>query len=145
MVTARCGAACTHPKHDAMCDPSTRLLVMVLNDRDRLDEILTGLLELGVAGATILDSEGMGRILSDAIPVFGGLQAAVVDRPRNLTILSVVDQARVDPVITHVQQVLGDLSAPSTGIVFVLPVEHVVGLASGLGRSEDGGETSGGA
>lgn len=125
-----------------MCHPSTRLLVMILNDRDRLDEILTGLLELGVTGATILDSEGMGRILSDAIPVFGGLQAAVVDRPRNLTILSVVDQARVDPVITHMQQVLGDLSAPSTGIVFVLPVERVVGLASGLARSEDAGETS---
>lgn len=122
-------------------DSSTRLLVMVLNDRDRLDEVLTGLLELGVTGATILDSEGMGRILSDDIPVFAGLQAAVVDRPRNLTILSVVDHARVNPVITHMQEVLGDLSAPSTGIVFVLPVERVVGLAPELARSEDPGET----
>lgn len=128
-----------------MTEPSTRLLIMVINDRERLDEVLMGLLELGVTGATIVDSEGMGRILSDDIPVFGGLKAAVVDRPRNVTIMSVVDEGRVDPVVAHVQGVLGDLSAPSTGIIFVLPVERVVGLAPGLARSEDPRDASRGA
>ena len=119
-----------------------RLLVIVIHDPKRLDEVLTGLLDLGVTGATILDSEGMGRILSDDIPVFGGFQAAILDRPRNATILSVVEESSVDAVVAHVQQVLGDLSAPATGIVFVLPVERVVGLAPGLARSQDQGKGS---
>lgn len=123
---------------------STRLVVLVLNDPERLDEILTALLELGVTGATVLDSEGMGRILPDQVPVFGGLQAAVAARPRNATILSVLEASRVDPVVARVQEVLGDLSAPSTGIVFVLPVERVVGLAPKLARTEEQGEGSGG-
>jgi nitrogen regulatory protein PII len=128
-----------------MSDPSTRLLVVVINDPERLDDVLTGLLELGVTGATIVDSEGMGRILARDTPVFAGLQAAVVDRPRNVTILSVVEAARVDAVIARVQGVVGDLSAPSTGIVFVLPVERVVGLAPVLVHAKDRGDEPGGA
>lgn len=117
-------------------DP-TRLLVMVLNDPGRLDEVLSGLLDLGVTGATIVDAEGMGRILSDEIPLFAGLQAAVPDRPRHAMVLSVVAERLVDPVIEYVQEVLGDLATPATGIVFVLPVERVVGLKSRLARAEE--------
>jgi nitrogen regulatory protein P-II 1 len=123
-----------------MSVPSTRLLVVVINDPERLDEVLAGLLDLGVTGATILDSEGMGRILPRDTPVFAGLRGAVVDRPRNATILSVVEEGRVDAVLERVQEVLGDLTAPSTGIAFVLPVERVVGLAPALEKAQDRGE-----
>ncbi len=83
----------------------------------------------------------MGRILSDEIPVFAGLQAAVgAERPKNVTILSVVTADRLDAVVELVESICGDLAAPSTGIVFVLPVERVVGLAPGLAQSQDGGD-----
>jgi len=123
-----------------MTDPSTRLLVVVLNDPERLDELLGGLLDVGVTGATILDSEGMGRILPSDTPVFAGLRAAVVERPRNATILSVVEAHRVDAVLERVQKVVGDLSTPATGIAFVLPIERVVGLAPALSQATDRGE-----
>jgi nitrogen regulatory protein P-II 1 len=41
-----------------------RLLVAVINDPEKLDETLSGFLELGITGATVLNSEGMGRVLS---------------------------------------------------------------------------------
>ncbi len=127
-----------------MSDSPTRLLVMVINEPDLVDEILAGLLALEVTGATIIDSEGMGRVLSDEIPVFAGLQAAVgAERPKNVTILSVVTADRVDAVMELVESICGDLTAPSTGIVFVLPVERVVGLAPGLPRSQDDGDETG--
>jgi nitrogen regulatory protein PII len=116
-----------------MSDAAKRLLVIVINDRERLDEILTGFVELGVTGATIINTEGMGRILSDVIPVFAGLQAAAgTARPENVTILSIVAEDRVDAVLALVKHVCGDLDAPSTGIAFVLPVMRVVGLAPRL-------------
>ena len=39
------------------------LMVFVLNREEYLDEILSGFVELGIGGATIIDSMGMGRIL----------------------------------------------------------------------------------
>jgi len=125
-----------------MSDAATRLLVVVMNDPDRLDDILSGLLDLGVTGATIFESEGMGRILPPDTPVFAGLRAAVRDRPRNTTLFSVIEEHREDVVLERVQAVLGDLTGPSTGIAFVLPVERVVGLAPPLPPPTDGGDGS---
>jgi len=50
------------------------LLVAILNSPDDVDAILAGFVELGVRGATIINSEGMGRVLSHDIPIFAGLQ-----------------------------------------------------------------------
>lgn len=118
-----------------MTDASdTRLLVAVINDAEKVDEILSGFLELGITGATIIGSEGMGRLLSHDIPIFAGLQTLISgSRPQNRTIFSVIPKDRVDPAVELLQDVFGDLSSPATGIVFILPVERVVGLAPELG------------
>lgn len=117
-----------------MTPAATRLLVAVINDPEKLDEILSGFLELGVTGATIVNSEGMGRMLSQDIPIFAGLQAFLSGtRPQNRMIFSVVPESVVDPALALLQDVCGNLAAPATGIAFVLPVERVVGLAPELG------------
>lgn len=120
-----------------MSKPQTRLLVAVINDPEKLDEILSGFLELGVTGATIVSSEGMGRLLSHDIPIFAGLQTLLSgSRPQNRMIFSVVPDTLVDPALELLQDVCGNLASPATGIAFVLPVERVVGLAPELGDAE---------
>lgn len=110
------------------------LLIAVINQEDRIDDLLSGFLELGITGATVIDSEGMGHVLSHDIPIFAGLQTLISgSRPQNRTIFSVVPDDRVDPAIELLQDVFGDLSNPATGIVFTLPVGRVVGLAPELG------------
>jgi len=121
-----------------MTAPSTRLLVAVINDREKLDEILSGFLEIGVRGATVVNSEGMGRVLSHDIPIFAGLQTLISgSRPQNRMIFSVVSEELVDPALELLQDVCGNLGSPATGIAFVLPVERVVGLAPELGDAEN--------
>jgi nitrogen regulatory protein P-II 1 len=114
-----------------------QLLVAIINDPERVDEILSGFLEIGITGATIVSSEGMGRLLSHDIPIFAGLQTLISgSRPQNRTILSVVSDEKVEPAIELLQEIAGDLGRGSTGIVFALPVTRVEGLAPELG--EDG-------
>jgi len=114
-----------------------QLLVAVVNDPDKLDEILSGFLELGITGATIIGSEGMGRLLTHDIPIFAGLQSLMAGaRPQNRTIFSVVSDDKVDPAMALLQDVCGNLAAPATGIAFALPVSRVVGLAPELGGEE---------
>ena len=121
-----------------MTAPPTRLLVAVINDPEKLDEILSGFLEIGVRGATVINSEGMGRVLSHDIPIFAGLQTLISgSRPQNRMIFSVVAEDLIDPALELLQDVCGNLASPATGIAFVLPVDRVVGLAPELGDAEN--------
>jgi len=116
-----------------------QLLVAVLNDPDRLDEILRGFYEIGIRGATVLHSEGMGRVLSHDIPSFAGLQDLVANsRPQNRTLFSVIDDpALVEPALALLQEVCGRFTDPATGIAFVVPVTRFIGLAAGA-AAQDG-------
>jgi nitrogen regulatory protein P-II 1 len=107
------------------------LLIAILNATDKLDVILAGFVELGVRGATVIHSEGMGRVLSHDIPIFAGLQT-LINRsgPESRTILTVITADLIDPVISLIQESCGDLEKPATGIIFTLPVDRVVGLAT---------------
>ena len=114
------------------------LLIAVVNDPEKVDEILSGYLEIGITGATIINSEGMGRVLSHDIPIFAGLQTLISrSRPQNRTIFSVVEDDKLDPALDLLQEVCGDFSAPATGIAFTFPLDRVVGLAPELGGERD--------
>jgi nitrogen regulatory protein PII len=117
-----------------MTNETARLLIAVINDPEKIDEILSGFLEMGVTGATIIGSEGMGRLLSHDIPIFAGLQTLISgSRPQNRTLFSVVPEDRIDDALAVLQEVCGNLASPATGIAVVLPVDRVVGLAPELG------------
>ena len=115
-----------------------QLLIAVINQEDRLDDILSGFLELGITGATIINSEGMGHVLSHDIPIFAGLQTLISrSRPQNITLFSVIDsEEKAEGAIALLQDICGDLNHPATGIAFTIPVNRVAGLAPELG-SED--------
>lgn len=106
-----------------------QLLIAVINQEERMEEILSGFLEIGITGATLVNSEGMGRLLASEVPIFAGLQAlAGRTRPRNQTVFSVLDDDKVDAALALLQEVCGDFSQPATGIVVTLPVNRVLGL-----------------
>ncbi|HEX2092235.1 MAG TPA: P-II family nitrogen regulator [Longimicrobiaceae bacterium] len=115
-----------------------QLLIAVINQEEKLDEILSGFIELGVTGATLIGSEGMGRFLSADVPIFAGLtDLASRSRPRNYTLFSVIrEDSKVDRVIDFLRKVCGNLEDPATGIVFTVPVTRVVGLSPELGTQE---------
>lgn len=112
-----------------------QLLICVINQENKLDDILSGFLELGITGATVISSEGMARVLSHDIPIFAGLQTLISRaRPQNQTIFSVMDDEKVDGAIALLQEICGIESDPASGIVFTVPVGRVVGLAPQLGQ-----------
>jgi nitrogen regulatory protein P-II 1 len=110
-----------------------QLLVAVINHEEKVDDVLAGFVELGITGATVVGSEGMGHVLSHDVPIFAGVRAlSQRSRPTNQTVFSVVDDALVDAAIALIQDVCGDLDLPGAGIVFTVPVSRVVGLAAEL-------------
>ena len=106
-----------------------QLLIAVINHEEQVDDILAGFIELGITGATVIESTGMGRVLSADVPIFAGLRSLGADsRPGNRTILCVADEAKVEAALGLVERICGELSSPGRGIAFVLPISRVVGL-----------------
>ena len=107
-----------------------KLLVFVLNKEELLDEVLSVYAEAGVPGATVLDSEGMGRFLTYEVPLFADFKEFMKgNKPYNKTILSVIKDEKIIPrLMKLVESVCGDLTSPGTGIFFTIPVDFCKGL-----------------
>ena len=106
-----------------------KLLVLFLNKAEKLEEVLEGLVEVGITGATVLDSVGMGHILCEEVPIFAGLRFMFAGaKPHNKTVFSVIKDEKEDEVIGLLQKILGDLNRPGTGIVFTISLDRVEGL-----------------
>lgn len=106
-----------------------KLFVYILNQPEKLDEVLSGFVEIGITGATIVDSVGMGHILAQEVPIFAGFQALLSgSRPYNKTILSVADDAKVKQAIALIEEICGSFDDVGAGIAFTLPLADVFGL-----------------
>ncbi len=107
------------------------LLVCVVNREEHLDRVLSGMVSLGITGATVLNSQGMAQRVAAQLPVLAGLRS-VLDgiRPHNATVFSVIrDRSTVEAAVAMISEVCGDLGRPGTGVVFTVPVRVAVGLA----------------
>ncbi|MBL7033549.1 MAG: hypothetical protein ISR91_05330 [Candidatus Delongbacteria bacterium] len=113
-----------------------KLLIIILNKEENLDELLEGFLEMDIRGATVINSKGMGSILTSDIPIFAGLKDLLQgNRPGNKTILTLVEEDRIPVIVNLFEDVVGKLDQPGNGIIFTLPVADVIGL----GRNFDSG------
>lgn len=112
-----------------------KLLVFILNKAHLLDELLKEFALHGICGATILDSEGMARVLSNKknleneIPFLGSLRTFLnPERQKSHTILTVIQEDQLNEAVSVIESVVGDLSGEDTGIAFSLPLDFVKGL-----------------
>ena len=108
-----------------------KALFLVLNKTEKLNDILEKFMEVGVTGATILDSQGMGSALIEGeIPLFSGVLRSVMDnnRPYNKTIFTLVNEEDMSAAKSAVKDVLGDMNQPGVGLMFSVDVGDVVGI-----------------
>jgi nitrogen regulatory protein P-II 1 len=106
-----------------------KLLVLFLNKVEKLEEVLEGYVEIGITGATVLDSVGMGHILCEEVPIFAGLRFMFAGaKPHNKTVISVIRNEKEEDAIRVLKKILGDLNKPGTGIVFTFSLDRVEGL-----------------
>ena len=107
-----------------------RLIVFTLNQEELLERVLEAYVEVGITGATLLDSEGMGHFLTYEVPLFADFRQFMKgNKPYNKTILSVVeDDELVHRLREILEEVCGGLASPGTGVLYSLPVDFAVGL-----------------
>ena len=105
-----------------------KLFVFVLNQPDKLDEVLSAYVEIGITGATVVDSTGMGHILAQDVPIFAGFQALLSgSKPYNKTILSVASDETIQRAIRLIEDICGSFDKGGAGIAFTVNLADVYG------------------
>ncbi len=108
-----------------------KLLIYVLSHVEKLQSILKQFNDQGLSGATIIDSSGMGRELTerDEFSIFGSMRALIDQNNRTTkTLFLVVEDDEVKKVEKVIEKVIGDLSKPDQGILFTIPLDYVKGF-----------------
>ena len=96
---------------------------------DITDTIVDAAKEAGATGATIIPARGTG--IKEAKTFFGLSLEAQTD-----IILLLVEEHLITKILETIKKV-GKFHKPGTGIAFVIPVDHVVGLESQMEKFKE--------
>jgi nitrogen regulatory protein P-II 1 len=104
-------------------------LILASVKADITDDIVDAAKDAGATGATIIPGRGTG--ISEAKTFFGLSLEAQTD-----IIMLLVEEHVVTKILKTIQET-GEFHKPGTGIAFVVPVEHVVGLESQIEKFKE--------
>jgi nitrogen regulatory protein PII len=110
------------------------LVVFVLDNADRCQNVLNAWEEAGAMGITILESTGIGRVrrsgIRDDLPLMPSLSELLESaETHNRTLFSVVDGLdAAHALVEAAQNTVGDMEEPNSGLIFIAPLVEVYGL-----------------
>ncbi|MCS7010801.1 MAG: hypothetical protein N2049_04670 [Anaerolineales bacterium] len=111
------------------------LILFVLNNPDRLEDVLVAWEQAGVSGITILPSTGLGRIrqkegLRDDLPLIPSLADFYHhEADVNHTLFTLVENEDLARrVLEATEATIGRLDQPGKGILAILPTVQVHGI-----------------
>lgn len=120
------------------------MVLLIVYNIDAFPSVIEAWDAAAVPGITILESTGLGSLrekaLRDDLPLMPSLSHIFRSREhRHRTIFTVVeDEEMVERLIKATQSIMGDLNEPHNGVLFVLPVSHVVGFHGAQKRAREG-------
>ena len=109
------------------------LLILILSNVDAMPHILRGFMEDGIKGTTIVDCEGMLRVINNSNinppPIFGSLRQYLnPERPKGKILFTVLSEDRISSAKAIIDKEVGGIENPDTGICFTIPLQNVAGL-----------------
>ena len=112
------------------------MIVVVMSDVQRCEDVLDAWQKFGVTGVTILESLGahkvqQARAMRDDLPLIPSLRHLLEGEEYHHRTAFVVldDDFDLDGLIEATEQAVGgDFDAPDTGILFVVPVARALGM-----------------
>ncbi len=102
-------------------------LFIVLYIEEFLYEILEFFIEEGIDGATVLESSGMGRYISN-IPLFASFIGFMnEDKNRSSTIVAMVPADRFESIVSGIEEITGDLDKKEGAMIFAFKTAFTKG------------------
>lgn len=105
-----------------------KLVFIVLNRTELLEEVIEYMVEAEVMGGTVIDSVGMGRILAFDIPIFAGFRDLMVGaKATNKTIMTTVAKDKLESFMKGLDRIM-KFDEPGTGVAFTIEMAETYGI-----------------
>jgi len=105
------------------------MIMFVLDDPDHLDAVLKTWEEVGIRGATIIESTGIHRRRRQILPMRYVFPSTRNVEESHYTLFAIVESDDVVQLcLQATEQLLGDLDEPNTGVFAAWPLVIVKGL-----------------
>lgn len=111
-----------------------KLVTIILNKTECLDELLEEFSNNNLSGATIIDSRGMVQELyehdNEDLSFLVSLRSLMEpSHKENKTIIMVAKDEDVKVISRILNKAVGGINKPDTGILFTLPIDHLEGIS----------------
>jgi hypothetical protein len=105
------------------------MIMLVLDDPDKLNDVLAAWEAIGVCGATIVESTGIQRLRKQPVPMRYVFASPGFTEQGHLTLFVIVQGKKlVNACLRATQQVVTDLDGPNTGVFAAWPLAVVRGV-----------------
>jgi len=105
------------------------MVMFVLNDPARLDALLEAWEQIGIRGATIVESTGIHRRRKQILPMRYMFQPIGNVEESHYTLFAIVESDEiVQACLQSTEQLVGNLDDPNTGVFAAWPLHSVKGL-----------------
>jgi hypothetical protein len=105
------------------------MVMFVLDNLDLLDAVLDAWDEVGIRGATIVESTGIHRRRRQILPMRYMFQSTGSVEESHYTLFAIVESDEViQACLRATEQLVGDLDEPNTGVFSAWPLTVVKGL-----------------
>ncbi len=112
-----------------------QLIVLIVDDVSKVDDVLSAWIECGVTGASSLDTYGIHELLPGElredlplIPSLADLMHHNREEPNRLIFSVIRDDFDLEHLVAVTEAILGKMADPHTGICFTVPIGRVWGL-----------------
>ncbi len=110
------------------------MIMLVLDNPERLSEVLKAWEQLGVRGATIVESTGIQRLQRKSIPMRYVFQSPGILEEGHLTLFVIVASEQLaQACLQATEQIVGNLDGPNTGVFAAWPLALVRGVPPAQG------------
>ncbi|RKZ30241.1 hypothetical protein DRQ36_06225 [bacterium] len=104
-----------------------KLLMLVLQDEETVTSVMELFVEMGIKGASVIESDSMGRMLSQ-VPLFADfINFLGRKREYHRTIYAIAPTEEVATLIERIEEITGDLDKHTGAMVLVLDIAMVKG------------------
>ncbi|MBU1172603.1 MAG: hypothetical protein KKD44_23845 [Proteobacteria bacterium] len=97
------------------------LLTAVINNEELLDDLITGWLDIGISGSTVIESTDSLQLISHHVPIFAGFRVLTGGgMSRSKTLFTIIEEATIlRQAVLYLKKICKETGKPHQGIYFV--------------------------
>lgn len=100
------------------------LLTAIVSNESILDELITGWLDIGITGATVVESTDAVQMISIHIPIFAGFRTLTGGgmHHNKMIFAAVEEKTLLDEAVAYLVALCRETGKPHQGVYFVTPL-----------------------